>query len=704
MEKKSDYLTRNMLLIFHVYLAIFAITVTTLLVFKFYTYQVSATPEVRPYVLESIKGNALTSSVAREGQERMAYVASIFCASLTVFLSIFLSLFLSKKISISKKTKESLYQILIIISTFLTFITAEFSIYMASGILISSDQKIELYSSSFTIILTLAIFLGATIYGCFASKLLERKMAVIFAIFSIIISIFISSYAIFDEYQIYSSSVNFDAVVFPIIQTYLGKILLIDFKTLYGLYPNFLQIFLHIFPANILTLSLVLGSLLLISYLSIAFCLFHSVKNKLVALLGFIAVIYMQNFANDLWPNPIHLTFQYEPIRLLFPSLLLGFLCIFFKKPSEVKYYSGLAFFSYSTFWNLDTGMPTFLTLLIMLGYYKAFMEKKDGTFIKKNVLHLASSIGILAFLWLSFFLFLKIKYGQFPEISWLTYGQNAAFKIGYVMFPIKPIGIWYIPVLVYIIGYVISIYNFFTKQFSLQNNLILALTLLGNGLFIYYIGRSHEYNVLHCGYPSMMLLTIFADKFCGSFAKKDFKFFLPKPRMESLLFGFPLLIISFLSAAFLFNLFSFEPLKKIFISEKFAKKPDANEAHWVSEAAFIKDHIGGSFDEPRDDILMLSIDWYEYYFALELKAKFPLNFINLHHIFYVQEMNDLYQLIISQKTKWVVFIEPKFLKINSSLSLEEIAYLKKLLLNNYKISSGLKVNEYENLTIYEKL
>ena len=65
MEKKSDYLTRNMLLIFHVYLAIFAITVTTLLVFKFYTYQVSATPEVRPYVLESIKDNALTSSVAR---------------------------------------------------------------------------------------------------------------------------------------------------------------------------------------------------------------------------------------------------------------------------------------------------------------------------------------------------------------------------------------------------------------------------------------------------------------------------------------------------------------------------------------------------------------------------------------------------------------------------------------------------------------
>ena len=107
-------------------------------------------------------------------------------------------------------------------------------------------------------------------------------------------SFFICSYSLFDEYSLKEYSINFSPVVYPIIQTYLGKIPTIDIKSLYGLHPFFFQPLFHLFEPSILALSVILALISLISLISIAFCLFRIIENKIIALIAFLSIIYFQ--------------------------------------------------------------------------------------------------------------------------------------------------------------------------------------------------------------------------------------------------------------------------------------------------------------------------------------------------------------------------------------------------------------------------
>jgi hypothetical protein len=698
-------ISQRTLLILHVYLVIFITIFISCLVFRFYEYQPNKIPQPREFVLNSTLQGTSEFSVNREGKERLSYVLSTTCASAAVFLSFFL-LHLSNKLPyyrrlISALNNKNFYVVLITMSSCLVFFVG-MSMLISDSFLSSSYQKLELYSSPFVIILGLLIALSTMCYSAFRSELVEKKISLLFILSAISLSLFISSCTLFDEYSLEKYSINFSPVVYPIIQTFLGKAPLIDLKSLYGLHPYFLQIFLYLFPAKILTLSFVLAALLLISLLSIAFCLFCVIRNKLVALIGFIAIIYLQNFTNNWWPEPTAIAFQYEPIRLLFPSLLLSFLCLFFKNPTPRKYYGALIFFSFSTLWNLDTGIPTFLTLVIILGYEKFFLNKKEGFSVTGAAKHLAKSLGILAAIWFIFLISLKIKYGQWPEISWLFYGQSAAFDFGYAMMPMY-LGIWVMSVLIYATGFVMSSDNFFKKRHSLQDNFILVLTILGLGLFTYFIGRSHSSNVLHCGYPAAILLTIFVDKFCASFGKKDFIFFLPKFKTDTLIFALPLLLISYLSSAFLFNSFSFSKLQDNLISSRFSSNSYQIKPYWVQEADFIKEHIN-NIDPAAisDDSLIISLGDQDYYFALELRSKFPFSFANLRHMFYEEELNELYHSIEIRRSRFVILIsKPK--EIFPILSNEEMANLEKKLLSNYQVLAKLQIDQENSVTIYKK-
>jgi len=715
MKNHSSDISRNIFQILQVYLAIFIIILVSYLVFRFYEYQPNKVPEQRTHVLRNtldarvfeLKNTLQEASqylVNIEGKERLSYVLSTLCSSAAVFLSFFL-LHLARRNTtyyprlISTLNNKNFYSALITISTCLLFCLV-ISILISDSFLVFTAQKFELYSAPFVFIMALLIALSGIFYSSFATKALEKRISLLFIISAIALSLFIASFTLFDEYSLGKYSINFSPVVFPIIQTYLGKAPLIDLKSLYGLHPYFLQIFLYLFPAKILTLSCVLAALLVISLLSIAFCLFSVIRNKLVALIGFLAIIYWQNFAGNYWPDPTAVSFQYEPIRLIFPSLLLSFLCVFLKNPTQKKYYCGLIFFSFSTLWNLDTGIPTFLTLVIILGYEKFFLNNKEDFKISKASQHLAQSFGILATIWFVFLTSLKIKYGQWPEISFLFYGQNAAFNFGYAMLPIH-LGIWLITVLIYIAGVTLASDNFFNKRHSLQDNFIAVLTILGAGLFTYFIGRSHTSNVFHCGYPAVILLTIFADKFCASFAKKDLVFFLPKFKIDALIFSLPLLLISYLSSAFLFNSFSFSPLKDNLISSRFYNDSQQIKPYWVQDADFIKKYIGdeGSI---RNDTTIISLGDQDYYFALELRAKFPFSFANLRHMFYEEELNELYHSIEIRQSRFVILIsKPK--EIFPILSNEEMANLEKKLLSNYQVLAKLQIDQENSVTIYKK-
>lgn len=274
--------------------------------------------------------------------------------------------------------------------------------------------------------------------------------------------------------------------------------------------------------------------------------------------------------------------FNIEAIRLFFPSMLLSFLYFFYQKPSNTKYYFGLIFFSLATIWNLDSGIPTFLTLLIAMGYEKL----KDNFSWKILLLHLTKSFAIVGAVWMALIFFIKIKYGQYPNFSWIAYGQSAALDFGYAMWPISQKGAWRILVLIYVIALVFSMHNFFTKKHSLQNSAMLFLSILGIGLFTYFLGRSHFSNVMHCGYPAMILMIVFADKFCKNLVSQKFIWPIQLSRSYILLYSLPLFIVTYLTSVFFFEVAGNKAIKDNFILTRFSHTV---QPYWVSQLILFK-------------------------------------------------------------------------------------------------------------------
>ncbi len=698
MERGSHYFARNIILTFHVYLAMLVIALVSALVFKFCNHYASPAEGFRNHnLLMTVHYKKLGfDNVLQEKRENLSYIFSTLATAGIIFLSLFWSnKYLLPRLAQRRESHIFLGMNLLFAISVAALIW--FEPILRSQIILF-PQAIELCVEPLVLLLALAIARLIIAYEVSAGVSQQRAAKLIFTTAAIAVSLFVVSYGIFDERSIAMEdySLNFSPIAYPIIQQYFGKELLIDFKSLYGLHPYFMQLFLYIFPATILTLSLALAALFLISLLSLAFFIFSVVENKLLALSGFLALIFVQNFAINGRFFESGVTFQYESIRLLFPALLLSFLYFFCKAPSEKIYYFGLAFFSLATMWNLDTGIPTFLTLVLVLGYEKLKSKFK----LKLALKHLAQSCGILALTWLTLILFLRIKYGQWPMLPWITYGQAATLDFAYAMLPIVKMGAWCSVLIIYAIGLALSINNFLTKQHSLQNSLMLAVTLLGVGLFTYFIGRSHISNIAHCGYPAVLLLIIFADKFCKNFVKKDLVYFPSQPRFDLLFLALPLLFIAYLSSVFLFEISSNKTLAEKFISTKFARE---SKPYWVQESDFIKQHINSDESFVREDILMLTTNDQDYYFDLELRAKSPLNVVNIRHMFYQKELDEVYDLIKSQEKKWVILVRPQNTDMTQILSDEEEQNLQKYLNKYYKINSQLQVSKDGGVTIFER-
>jgi hypothetical protein len=705
---------KNLFLLFHGYLGI-GIVIAIILLFSDYDAQLITTlSEVRDYIVNvGFEKNSQLSQyiVKHEAKERLIYILVTLLAPLILFLSMFFwQKYILPKLNKNNKKIDCLHILSesgVIFSGFCLWIGSFLLIASSNFLLLCSQSEevykiqVEIYRSLYVYVVLVALIIAESViyYGVFANKSFKKKTSI--AVFAIMVaySFFICSYNLFDEYDLKDHSVNFNPVVYPIIQTYLGKIPAIDLKSLYGLHPFFFQPLFHLFEPSILTLSVILTLISLISLISIAFCLFKIIENKIIALIAFLSIIYFRNFAFPWWPSSNTIGFQVESIRIFFPSLLLSFLYFFLRKPTTPKYFFGLLFFSFATIWNIDSGFAAFIVLFLILGYEKCFLRDEKFSF-KNAFIHLFWATTILFLVWFGFFAFLKISSGKLPDSSLLAYGQKAAFEFGYTMMTIKSLDFWYFAVAIYVSGIVFAIYVFLNRKFSLQNHFILVLTLLGIGIFTYYIGRSHNSNLFHIGYPALMLLGIFADKFCAKFTRKNFVFFLPKIKSEALFFGFPLMFLCYFSAVSFFQIYNNKSMRENFISQKFKPDPDL---YWIKQVDFIKKRIPASEEKtPRSDILILQNNNLDYYFALKLRARFPLNYINLNHMFYKEEYAKLLEEILAKREKWVIWSQEnsKEYKLFSS---EEVTEIRELLQKNYKILDQMN-DEKAELIIYERM
>ena len=381
-----------------------------------------------------------------------------------------------------------------------------------------------------------------------------RYIVLVFSLALIFVVCFIST---FDFPYTFENKYDLNAVYYSLVQVYHGFPLLVDnFTNTYGLYPHFIVPVLKLTGLSIHNFSLIMGLLLSLCFLLMYYFLAKNISNKWIVLFGFTSIFYNSYMYVRVVTN-FDSVFSTSPIRWLFPCLLLAFSALYlsfnsklrstflFKKNIPFIHQYGITpiklvsflFFSMGILWSPDTGTFTFLALLSFYVYQEIDIKNIKNTIVKAFV-HAVFAVLIAVSVVLLFMWLIKLSYGVSPDILLMFSTINVFSSLGFGMLPMSDTWhVWMLVVIVYLFGLLYSIVAVLKQRITPKSTTIFLLTVLGILFFLYYQGRSHNWNLLIINFPVFMLLAVFCNELLVS-VKIHNMFMVP--------FGITLFFISF--------------------------------------------------------------------------------------------------------------------------------------------------------------
>lgn len=322
-------------------------------------------------------------------------------------------------------------------------------------------------------------------------------------------------------YSITQSSkffVHLDATIYPLSQVVQGKTILVDLPSQYGLFPEILAPIFKFTELTVLSFTLFMGLLQILSLLALFIVINKVIKNQIVVLLGVLSltVITFGNFSYLSGVGDSDPYFQYWPIRFFWPALSVYCFYSFIQKKTFFKSAVISITSAIAIIWNADTGVFIFISYGVYLStrIVNEFFSKRVGIAWKQRkytvalVLHLMISLITIVV----FFAYLQISSGKALNYSWLYKYQTIFYLLGFGMIPIPTkLDPWMGVISIYMYGLISSLFSW-GKTPSRKSELVLYLSLLGMGLFVYYEGRAHPFNLMYVMWPSVILGMIFLD------------------------------------------------------------------------------------------------------------------------------------------------------------------------------------------------
>ena len=303
-------------------------------------------------------------------------------------------------------------------------------------------------------------------------------------------------------------------------QVFNGASILVDLSSIYGLYPHFLNPIFNLVGLSVLSYSIIMSGFICLSYLCIFLLIRKAVANSLLVCLGFFSLIFYHKFFVGVYiggGGGFDPYFQYDPIRIIFPSVFLLLASFYLLKPNKFNYFTTSLVASTGVLWNLDSGVVTFASWLLLLTYDELFKNDKK-VFFKKIARHLSLNIVLLIISLTLFSIYIHSRSGFYPDWDLAFKFQNIFYMAGFMMMPMPVFHVWNLIILTYILGLVYSFSHLYERKNTFLPKIIFVISILGLGLFSYYQGRSHDYNLTLVSYPSFILLTIFADRILQNF------------------------------------------------------------------------------------------------------------------------------------------------------------------------------------------
>jgi len=305
---------------------------------------------------------------------------------------------------------------------------------------------------------------------------------------------------------------NLNTVLYPISQVQQGRGLLADFTTQYGLYSHFLYPLFKLINVNVVSFSITMSALTVISYSLIFVALRKIISNKLVVFFSFFAIIYFSYFLH-LFSGSFDLRYAFNPIRMLFPALILFSVFTYILNPKKFLYLLIIFLSSLSILWNFETGVICFLSFYIYVLYEKLAdtnLRSYIAEFIKHHSI-ISASILILTFLLFSIVIYLQSN--SFPNWNLLV-KYLAIYSISsFSSMPMPVFHAWNLVFLVYLYGIYIGLNSILTNKKNVLDSVAFFLAIFGFGISSYFLNRSHDFNLIPVLYPCFILLAIYLSK-----------------------------------------------------------------------------------------------------------------------------------------------------------------------------------------------
>lgn len=476
--------------------------------------------------------------------------------------------FSRKSPRIGKKYLQILFPIIPILGVFLLF-SSDWSVF-----LYSQPDRIRTYTSVTTYFLagflTLLILNKTRILGLLLNSL------------AILILIYLSSFLVLNDFHPYNAnSLNLSIVFHPIIQSTLGIGLQSELRAQYGMYGEILSPFISLgnrifgLETSITQVSAILALLFFFSYLSVYLFLKHHLSNKKLLAISFMGFLYLSLFAVTTWPAELY--YQYYPIRLFFPMTSLLLVVAMGKITSKKFRVATFIYLALGIFWNLDVGLFTLLSSLV---YYHVLFALKYQTKeqrisnFKELLLPLITITGTIV----AFNLAHILRFGEGISTE-LFFASQKLFLSGQIP-PIN--GVWRFVFLIYISSLAFSIISLRQKhdvEFQAQ---MLYLSLLGLGLFLYFINNPHPSVLSNTYWPVCIIIFIYLDRFARSTRTWKFKF--NYSHLCSALLIFP---VAWSGSVSIVNLKNSQIMKdQVNFAELFNPESLSNRALWAQPAS----------------------------------------------------------------------------------------------------------------------
>lgn len=314
---------------------------------------------------------------------------------------------------------------------------------------------------------------------------------------------------------------HLDAAISAIARVKAGGTLLVDAPSQYGLYPELLAPVLHGLPDGLRGVTLAFAIVQLLSLLAVLSMLRHRLHNPWLAWVAALALAMLTfglHSVSGFRFSEFDPYFQYWPVRFAGPALSIPLVFWLFRKLCWPRIGLISAWTALCLFWNLDSGAAVLYAVSMLLALLSGIAGISGRRFGRWNwrsltVATLVFPIGSVALLTGAVGA-LSLKAQAPLHLAWVTGFQATFYGLGFMMLPLPPWpDAWFGVAAGYVIALLLGLIQLQQGQALGRVLPLLYLSLLGSGLFTYYQGRSHFFNLVSVSWPLIPLLAILMDR-----------------------------------------------------------------------------------------------------------------------------------------------------------------------------------------------